>query len=126
MGASEAGRRGENLAATYLEGLGLVVMERNYRFERGEIDLVCFEPASPHSPNGTIVFVEVKARSTDRFGSPEEAVSATKRRHVTRVAEAFLYEHRLDGAPCRFDVVSVRLGGQNPVIRHIKHAFMAA
>lgn len=126
MSTVRTGKEGEDLAAAYLEGRGMVVMERNYRYERAELDLVCFEPAKPYSAGGTIVFVEVKSRSGTGFGLPEEAVSIVKRRNLTRAAHAFLYERQLENAPCRFDVVSVMFDRSEPVIRHIRNAFTAA
>ena len=120
------GRRGEEIAAAFLERQGLIVMERNYRFERAELDLVCFEPATQYEAGGTIVFVEVKARSGVGFGMPEESISPAKRKTLTHAAQAFLYEHHLEGSPCRFDVVSVLFGPDEPEIRHIRNAFMAA
>lgn len=119
------GRQGEDVAAAYLEKEGMVVMERNYRFEHAEIDLVCFEPAERYEAGGMIVFVEVKARKGSGFGLPEEAISLAKRKNLTHAAQAFLYEHHLEGSPCRFDVVSVMVDGEEPQIRHIRNAFMA-
>lgn len=103
----------------------MIVMERNYRYERSELDLVCFEPATVYEAGGVIVFVEVKTRSGKGFGMPEASVSAAKRRHLTHAAQAFLYERQLEGSPCRFDVVSVLLGAADPEIRHIRDAFHA-
>lgn len=122
MTPHELGRRGEDLAANFLEGLGYTVMERQYRFERAEVDLVCFAPW-PEGDGGEIVFVEVKARRGARFGEPEEAVTDAKQRSIMKAAEAYLYERKLDGAPARYDVVAIAWEEGAPVVRHYPHAF---
>ena len=123
MKTQATGQRGEDLAAEFLERQGLVVMERNYRFERAEVDLVCFEPAERYESGGMLVFVEVKTRRGTGFGLPEEAISAAKRRNISHAARAFLYERQLEGSPCRFDVVSILMDGDAPQVRHIRNAF---
>ena len=121
----DLGRRGEDLAARYLESKGLVVLERRYRFNRAEVDLICFHP-SADGDGGEIVFVEVKTRSGTGFGRPEEAVTEAKQRQLFRAAEAFMHERKLEGALARFDVVAIliRHGGR-PEIRHFENAFWA-
>lgn len=116
------GDEGEGLAARFLEGRGYTVLDRNYRFNREEVDLVCFHPY-PSGEGGELVFVEVKTRRGAGFGRPEEAVDAAKQRACLRVAEAYLHERRLDGAPCRFDVVAVTLGAGEPHVEHFENAF---
>ena len=120
--AAEVGRRGESVAVAHLEARGLRVLDRNYRFGREEVDVVCFEP-TPADDGGVIVFVEVKARSGTAFGAPEAAVDEAKQRAVMRVAEAYLHERRLMPAPVRFDVVAVRFGGGEPEVTHFENAF---
>lgn len=126
MDARTTGIQGEELAATYLEAQGYRILARQYRFERAEIDLVCFEPAPRPEEGGEIVFVEVKTRRGLDFGQPEEAVTPEKQRHLIRAARAYLYEHHLQRARCRFDVIAIVLReGQPPDIRHFKDAFWA-
>lgn len=122
MTPHELGQRGEALAASFLESLGYTVLDRQYRFERAEVDLVCFEPW-PNNAGGEIVFVEVKTRRGTPFGEPEEAVTDAKKRSIMKAAEAYLHERRLDGAPARFDVVAIRWERDEPDVRHYKHAF---
>lgn len=127
MSTKRTGDRGENVAAAYLEERGYLVLDRNYRFERAEVDLVCFEPAERDEDGGELVFVEVKTRSGLGFGRPEEAVTPEKQRHIVRATQAYLYERRLEGSPLRFDVVSVMLPqGQPPQVEHFKNAFRAS
>lgn len=120
----QTGDRGEQIAADFLEARGYQIMERNYRFQRAEVDLVCFLPAEQYERGGELVFVEVKTRTGSGYGRPEEAISDEKKRHLIRAAEAYLHERRLEGAPCRFDVVSVVLHGkEDPQVEHFENAF---
>ncbi len=124
MSTKRIGDRGEQLAAAYLERRGYTILERNYRFERAEVDLVCFQPAERYEAGGELVFAEVKTRSGLGYGRPEEAVTDEKKRHLIRAARAYLYEHKLEGAPCRFDVISIVLQrGREPEIEHFENAF---
>lgn len=120
------GRDGEAIAARFLEEQGYMLMDKNYRFESAEVDLVCFEPAEKYDAGGQIVFVEVKTRRGRGFGNPDEAVGEAKRRSMARAAEAWLHERRLEGSPCRFDVVGIVLGdGDRHEIEHFRDAFWA-
>jgi putative endonuclease len=112
------GRFGEQLAVDRLAAAGLEIIERNWRCPAGEIDIVATD-------EGTIVFVEVKTRSSLAFGDPAEAVSHTKAARLRRLALHWLAAHPdRHGAALRFDVVSVlRRGPEGPVVRHIEGAF---
>ena len=112
------GDDGEALAVDFLERLGYEIVERNFRALHAEIDIVCRDP----SAGNELVFVEVKTRATEDYGNPLDAVSRRKISHVKRAAEAYLYLHRLDDAPCRIDVISIRMAGQRPLIEHFKDA----
>lgn len=121
------GDRGEELAARYLESKGYLILERNYRFQRAEVDLICVDSSDGRAHGGEIVFAEVKTRSGLGFGRPEEAVSEQKRRHIVRAAQAYLHERRLEKSISRFDVVSILLqDGREPVIEHFERAFWAS
>lgn len=118
------GREGEEMAAAFLETKGFRIMERNYRFERSEVDLVCFLPARRWEDGGEMVFVEVKTRRGTGFGQPEEAITAEKQRHLVRAARAWLHERKMEGTPARFDVVSILMeAGAEPEMRHLENAF---
>jgi len=118
---NDIGDRGEELAATFLDEAGYRVMERNYRFERNEVDLVCFDP----DRGGEIVFVEVKTRTGSGYGPPEASVTEKKRESLIKVSRAYLHERRLEGAPARFDVIAILLGDGEPQIEHYENAFWA-
>ncbi|MFQ5846371.1 MAG: YraN family protein [Candidatus Methylomirabilales bacterium] len=94
------GIEGEAVARRFLEGLGFRIVEENFTCALGEIDVIAQE-------GEVLVFVEVKARRSTRFGAPAEAVHARKQRQILRVAEAYMRERRLR-VPCRVDVVAVQ------------------
>jgi len=98
----ETGRRGEAIAAAYLERMGYVVLERNYRCVFGEIDIVARDGA-------TVCFVEVKSRRSARYGDPQLAVNAKKREKMIRTARHYLAGRGLEDRPARFDVAAIRL-----------------
>lgn len=126
MSTKQFGDRGEDIAADYLEGKGYRIIDRNYRFERSELDLIAFSPEELGEYGSELVFVEVKTRSGVAFGRPEEAVSDAKKRQIVRAAQAYLHERRLEKARCRFDVVSILLrGNEEPEIEHFERAFWA-
>ncbi len=112
----EQGRTGEDLAARFLQEKGLKIIGRNYRFERGEIDIIAEE-------GDELVFVEVKARRTDTYGTPEEAVTEKKQKQIYDVADGYLYEHDIHDRPCRFDVVAIEFRNGRAEIRHLRNAF---
>jgi putative endonuclease len=91
---------GEDLAARALERRGYAILERRYRTDRGEIDIVAQD-------GETLVFVEVKARADQEFGSAAECVTPAKQRRVARMAVEYLASHRVGDRPCRFDVVAI-------------------
>lgn len=114
----EIGKQGENLASDFLQQKGMKIIKRNFRFDRGEIDLVCLDKE-------TLVFVEVKTRTNREYGSPVEAVSEKKAAQIRKVAEGFLMEKGdgLEFQEIRFDVVGILLKGKKEIIEHIENAF---
>lgn len=125
MNTKTIGDRGESIAADHLEAKGYTIMDANYRFERNEVDLVCFDPDA-RKGRGELVFVEVKTRSSLAFGMPEEAVDEKKQSRIIRVAKAYLYERNLEGSPSRFDVVAIVLNqDETPQVTHYTDAFTA-
>ncbi len=112
------GRYGEQLAVERLVAAGLTVIERNWRCADGELDIVASE-------GDTLVFVEVKTRSSIAYGDPAEAVRPVKAARVRRLAVRWLVEHPDPYWPqLRFDVVAiVRRGADGPTVRHMRGAF---
>ena len=115
-GRIRCGKRGEADAARYLESKGHVVLERNFRALRGELDLITRD-------GNVLVFVEVKSGASKRFGVPEGRVTGRKQRQIGKVALAYLTDRGLGDADCRFDVVCVTESGGRREIRHIENAF---
>ncbi len=113
------GREGEDLAFKALKKEGYKIIDRNVTSPAGEIDLIARE-------GGAIVFVEVKTRSSARFGSPQAAVDLWKQRRLTRLAMEWLQRHRLTNSPARFDVVSIQLAQDGRIkVEILKNAFEA-
>ena len=116
---NELGKKGEELAAEFLTAKGYQVLDRNYRFQRAEVDLVLLrlDPAE-------VVFVEVKTRSQTQGSFPEEAVTPAKRKQIFKVADSYLYEKQLLSVPVRFDILAISLDDpENPLFHHIEDAF---
>jgi putative endonuclease len=107
------GKSGEDKAAAFLRKKGYAVIKRNYRAKTGEIDIIA-------EKDGTLVFVEVKTRSTDAFGEGYQSVTHTKQDKIIRTAEFYLMENNMEKL-CRFDVISI----DNSEITHIINAFGA-
>lgn len=110
---NDRGRPDENLAAAFLENHGLRILERNYRCRFGEIDLVA-------AADTVLVFVEVRARRSDRFGGAAGSITAAKRRRVVAAARHYLATHRVRAA-CRFDVVLIQ--GEERRVEWLADAF---
>ncbi|MBM3254971.1 MAG: YraN family protein [Candidatus Omnitrophica bacterium] len=94
------GKSGEEIAVQFIEKNGYKVLFRNYKNRLGEIDIIAKE-------RGTYCFIEVKTRSSDRFGLAQEALSPAKKRKLAQLALAFLKEKKLLDQKARFDVVAI-------------------
>ncbi len=110
----ELGRRGERIAEAHLTARGAVVLDRNWRCELGEIDLVVRD-------GGEVVVVEVKTRSGVAYGHPLEAITAMKLARLRRLAGAWCAEHAGVRAPVRIDAVGILVrGDSSPQIEHLR------
>ncbi|GIV33400.1 MAG: UPF0102 protein [Chitinophagales bacterium] len=112
---NELGRKGEKLACNFLRKKGYEILATNYRFEKTEIDIIC-------RYNKTLVFVEVKTRSGQEYGEPEESVEVKKQQKLVRAAENFVQTNDMIGE-VRFDVIAVIIQDNREKIKHIKDAF---
>ncbi len=114
----DLGKRGEDLAARFLERKGYRIVARSSRTEFGEIDLIAIE-------GRTIVFVEVKTRRNHDRGHPADAVDEQKQQRLTRLALAWLKRERLLEVRSRFDVIGVIWSGDGKLekIEHFPNAF---
>lgn len=110
-GHLSTGRSGEDIAALFLLQKGWTILGRNVRFADGELDLVAQD-------KDTLVFVEVKTRSTDARGEPGQAVGRAKQMRLIRAASRYLSAHKAWDRPCRFDVISIVIRNKEPEITH--------
>lgn len=112
------GRLGEATALEYLRKSGYGILRNNYRCKMGEIDIVA-------SQGSTVIFVEVKTRSTDAFGCAQECITASKQRTIRNVAMHYLLTSGQVNCPVRFDVLAVKPSGAShaSVTEHIINAF---
>jgi putative endonuclease len=110
------GQLGERVAERWLRRNGWRVLQRRFRSGHRDIDLVA-------EREGTVAFVEVKARRGDRFGDPVEAVHWRKRRELWRSASVWISRHGRPNESYRFDVIAVLVRGEEVRVRHIADAF---
>mgnify|MGYP000862664561 FL=1 len=116
MNSKILGGQGENCAAAYLRKKGYRILEQNYSTRSGEIDII--------AENGeTLVFVEVKTRSSLRYGTPAEAVNFRKRNKIIQTASWYLRQRHMEYRPCRFDVIEIYATGGLWTVRQIEGAF---
>jgi putative endonuclease len=115
-GKKELGKKGEEVAFRFLKKNGYRIIERNYVCKMGEMDIIAKE-------KDTLVFVEVKTRTSITFGPPQLAVNPTKQMQLSKVALYFLKEKRLEDVKARFDVVAILLRPKGEEIELIKDAF---
>jgi putative endonuclease len=111
------GRWGENQAAVYLEGRGYAILERNFRTPYGEIDLVARK-------QNTVVFVEVKTRSSNSYGLPEESITPGKAAHLLDAARSYIEDHSTSECVWRVDVIAIQRSSDDrpPQITHFRKA----
>jgi putative endonuclease len=115
---NDFGRAAEAAAAALLERNGWTILERNWRAGRREIDIVARR-------GGTVAFVEVKARSSDRWGHPLESIDWRKRRDLAVAARAWIAAHPAARCDYRFDAVHVLRRASGPAaITHIENAWL--
>ena len=112
----QLGTQGEQAAERYLRRQRYAIIVRNYRCRAGEVDLIALDQR-------TVVFVEVKTRTHEGFGSPLEAVNRRKQRQIRRAALYYLTANRLQDRHARFDVVGVWWEGGSMHCELVKNAF---
>ncbi len=110
----QIGLKGEEIACSYLKKLGWKILEKNFRYSKyAEIDIIAKE-------TNTIVFVEVKTRTTSNFGHPFEAINTKKINNIYKAALSYLKSTQERYEDYRIDIISI-LGNSNPKIEHIKN-----
>jgi putative endonuclease len=112
------GNFGEDAACTILQNKGFRIIDRNYSTRYGELDIIATD-------GQYLVFVEVKTRVSDVFGTGLESITRSKRKHLSKAALLYAIQKKLKDQPCRFDVISVKLDAEGNVVNylHIPAAF---
>ncbi|MBE0477838.1 YraN family protein [Candidatus Aerophobetes bacterium] len=116
----DVGKKGEQVALSFLRKKGYKILDRNFRCRFGELDIVAEE-------DNQIIFIEVRSCRSLNFGSPLQSLDYFKKKRLTRLALFYLTSHNLKNASCRFDVVAVVFeeGSKIGSINLIKNAFVA-
>lgn len=112
---NKTGQDGEMAAADFLQRQGYTILERNFRWKRFEIDIIC-------QKDKFLVFVEVKTKTNVRFGMPEIEVNDKKAAQVTEAAMEYVYKKNYRGE-IRFDIVAVVINSDKVEIEHFEDAF---
>lgn len=113
---NEIGKKGEAIAVDFILKKGYQLLEKNWRHKKYEIDIIARDKKD-------LAFIEVKTRSTNYFGEPEEAVDMHKEKHLIEGAAVYVEEKEID-LNCRFDIISIVLvPNKKPQIKHIEDAF---
>ncbi len=118
-GRRARGGEAERLAARFLEGRGLEILDRNHAIRRGEVDLVCKD-------GDVLCFVEVRSRTSEAQGGPEETVGRRKALRVVAAATDWAMRNGGLERAIRFDVVAVTFSSEGPRIEHFPAAFDAS
>lgn len=113
----DTGKYGEEQACNYLERKNYKILEKNFLCRQGEIDIIA------KSARGELVFVEVKTRSSLKYGMPCEAVTPKKINNIIYSAKYYIFKNRLYNIDIRFDVIEIFLHNKKCIIHHIKNAF---
>lgn len=111
----QTGRRGEDAAAAYLAGQGYRIIARNWRCAGGELDIIAWHGA-------TLVFVEVRTRQNDRFGTAEDSITPAKQARLVALAQAYLQATAAPQPAWRIDIIAVALSPGGSTINHIENA----
>jgi putative endonuclease len=114
----DLGKFGERFAFDYLKKKKYKIIEKGYRFFRGEIDIIAYDK------EGVLIFFEVKTRRGSQFGLPEESVTSLKQKQIKKIAQGFISLNKLEGKECRFDILALNYcDARGFKITHFKDAF---
>ncbi|MES2286222.1 MAG: YraN family protein [Bacteroidota bacterium] len=112
---NDTGTKGEELAATFLQNKGYLILEKNWRFKNLEADIIA-------TVADTLIIAEVKTRKSNYFGEPETFVNKQKQKNLIKTAQEYIERNQLD-LEVRFDIISIILGDSQMKINHIEDAF---
>jgi len=113
--AHQLGQQGESIAQNFLSQKNYTILESNWRWHKAEIDIIA-------QKNHTLIFVEVKTRSSQKFGQPSEFISVKKQELMKDAAEAYI-EQQNENSEIRFDIISIVINSKENHIDHIENAF---
>ena len=112
---NELGKKGEQLAVNYLSKNGYEIIERNYRFDKAEVDIIA-------TKGETLAIIEVKTRSTTDFGNPQDFVKPKQIQRLVKAVDEYVTVNRLD-VEVRFDIIAIVKNGKAYDIEHLENAF---
>lgn len=112
----ETGKLGEDIAVNYLKQNRYTILDRNFECRQGEIDIIALDKKE-------IVFIEVKTRTSNKYGTPSEAVNKIKQKHMLQTIKYYLYIRNLSDEFIRIDVIEVYIKNNVYKVNHIKQAF---
>ena len=111
------GKLGEEFATKYLQNNNIKVIQRNFYCKFGEIDIIAKD-------KNELVFIEVKTRTTSKYGKPSDAVNFQKQRHLQKSIEYYLYFNKIRNVKIRIDVIEIYLNQNKFRINHIKNIYL--
>lgn len=109
------GKEGEDIATQFLLKQNYKIVERNFECKQGEIDIIAID-------KNEVVFVEVKTRTSEKYGKPVDAVNENKKKHFVRAIKYYIYKKKLENAFIRIDVIEIYIRDNKYYINHIKKA----
>ncbi|MEC3906419.1 YraN family protein [Tamlana sp. 2201CG12-4] len=112
---NELGKKGEQLAVDFLLKKGYDIIERNYRFDKAEVDVIAHH-------HDTLAIIEVKTRSTADFGNPQDFVKPKQIQRLVKAVDEYVISNNLD-VEVRFDIIAIIKEGTNFNIEHLENAF---
>ncbi|MGJ5642855.1 YraN family protein [Formosa sp. S-31] len=109
------GQQGEDMAVDFLKQKGYTVLERNYRYQKAEVDILARK-------DDVLAVVEVKTRSTNTFGDPQDFVKPRQIQNLVKAVDAFIADHTLD-LEVRFDIIAIVKTKTGMELEHLENAF---
>lgn len=114
---NKLGKKGEDMAAEYLQLKEYEILERNYRYQKAQVDIIA-------KRDHTLIAAEVISRSTPEVGNPEEFVNKKQIQPLVKAMNYFVEENELDDVNVRFDIVAIIRNKAGTRIEHIQDAFL--
>lgn len=111
----DLGKEGEDMACEYLISLGYTILARNWRAYKNEIDIIALK-------NNCLIFIEVKTRTTDLWGNPEDFISEAQQQRIIEAAEIYIEDIK-EEYDCRFDVIAIIKNKKQTQLEHFEDAF---